>query len=271
LATTGSEYHISVKHTSETPVELLAVASGLSRQRVKQVMWKGAVWLERHGGVRRIRRAKSRLQVGDRLHCYYNERVLAAEPEEAYLVADEGEYSVWFKPKGMFSQGSKWGDHCAIDRWVQTHLTPERPVFLVHRLDRATDGLIVLAHRKRVARELSRMFFERKVKKRYRVWVVGPFLTDGPDKVIDDPVDGRSAISRVTLDHYDELRDRSLLQVEIDTGRKHQIRRHLSGVGHPVVGDRLYGQKKTDEDLQLSCVYLEIPGFDGCAPGVYRV
>jgi tRNA pseudouridine32 synthase/23S rRNA pseudouridine746 synthase len=65
----------------------------------------------------------------------------------------------------VFSHGSKWGDHCAIVRWVQTHLAPEWPVFLVHRLDRATDGLKVLAHKKRVAGELARMFRERKVKK----------------------------------------------------------------------------------------------------------
>jgi tRNA pseudouridine32 synthase/23S rRNA pseudouridine746 synthase len=234
-------------------------------------MQKGAVWLERQGGVRRLRRAKSRLQAGDRLYFYYNEKVLAAEPGDAQLIADEGEYSVWYKPKGMFSHGSKWGDHCAIDRWVQTHLTPERPVFLVHRLDRATDGLIVLAHKKRVAGELARMFRERKVKKRYRAWVAGRFSFEGTDEVIDTPIDGRSATSRVALVQYDEMQDRSLVQVEIDTGRKHQIRRHLSSVGHYVVGDRLYGDKRTDEDLQLTCVYLEIPGFDESEPRKYRL
>lgn len=266
----ASEYHISVDSALKNPVELLAVASGLSRQRIKQVMWKGAVWLERGGGVRRIRRAKSRLQEGDQLHCYYNEQVLATEPADANLIADEGEYTIWFKPKGMLSHGSKWGDHCAIDRWVQTHLTPERPVFLVHRLDRATDGLMVLAHKKRVAGELARMFRERKVKKRYRAWVVGLFSNDGTKKVIENPIDGRSAISRISQVEYDEAQDRSLLQVEIDTGRKHQIRRHLSEAGHPVVGDRLYGESETDEDMQLTCIYLEIPGFDNNEPRAYR-
>jgi tRNA pseudouridine32 synthase/23S rRNA pseudouridine746 synthase len=267
----ASEYHINVDQVSKSPVELLTEASGLSRQRIKQVMQKGAVWLERQGGVRRLRRVKSRLQVGDRLHFYYNEKVLGAEPEEASLVVDEGDYSVWYKPKGMLSHGSKWGDHCAIDRWVQTHLIPERPVFLVHRLDRATDGLIVLAHKKRVAGELARLFRERKVKKRYRSWVVGRFSCDGAEKVIDTPIDGRSAISRLILIQYDEMQDRSLLDVKIDTGRKHQIRRHLSGAGHHVVGDRLYGDKRADEDLQLTCVYLEIPAFDQTEPRIYRL
>ena len=265
-----SEYHINVENPSANPVELLALASGLSRQRIKQVMHKGAAWLEREGGVRRIRRAKSRLQTGDRLHLYYNEKVLSAEPRNALLIADEGEYSVWFKPKGMLSHGSKWGDHCAIDRWVEIHLTPERPVFLIHRLDRATDGLMVLAHKKRIAGQLARLFRERKIKKRYQAWVVGRFSSNGSETVIEAPIEGRSAISRVILIQYDEVEDRSLLQIEIETGRKHQIRRHLSGAGHPVVGDRLYGKMETDEDLQLTCVYLEIPGFDEGLPRIYR-
>jgi tRNA pseudouridine32 synthase/23S rRNA pseudouridine746 synthase len=171
----------------------------------------------------------------------------------------------------MFSHGSKWGDHCAIDRWVETHLTPERPVFLVHRLDRATDGLMVLAHKKQIARELARMFHAREIKKRYLAWVVGRVSFNGPDKVIDTPIEGRAAISRVTLLQYDQKRDRSLLQVEIETGRKHQIRRHLNGIGHAVVGDRLYGDEITDEDLRLTCVYLEIPALDGGKPNIYQL
>jgi tRNA pseudouridine32 synthase/23S rRNA pseudouridine746 synthase len=267
----ASEYHIDVEQDSANPVALLSEASGLSRQHIKQIMQKGAVWLERQGSVRRIRRAKGLLLSGDQLHLYYNEKVLSAEPEDARLVADEGIYSVWYKPKGMFSHGSKWGDHCAIDRWVQTHLTPQRPVFLVHRLDRATDGLMVLAHKKQVVEELARMFQERKVKKRYHAWVVGRFCFDETHKEIDKPIDGRSAISRVILLQYDENQHRSLLQVEIETGRKHQIRRHLSGIGHPVVGDRLYGDPSSGEDLQLTCIYLEIPAVDGSESAIYQL
>jgi tRNA pseudouridine32 synthase/23S rRNA pseudouridine746 synthase len=266
-----SEYHIDVNQPLLTPVELLAQASGLSRQSIKQIMWKGAVWLERGGGVRRIRRAKSQLQEGDRLHLYHNTQVLSAEPIEADLIADEGEFSVWFKPKGMLSHGSKWGDHCAIDRWVETHISPQRPVFLIHRLDRATDGLMILAHKKQVAAELAHLFHERKVIKRYQAQVVGRFATDDSIKVIEIPIDGRPAISWVSQLEYDEQLDRSKLLVEIETGRKHQIRRHLSDSGYPIVGDRLYGQMSTDEDLQLTCIYLEIPGFADHGPGIYRV
>ncbi len=54
-------------------------------------------------------------------------------------------------PYGMLSQGSKWSDHCTIARFAQQHLTPERPVFIVHRLDRAATGLILIAHSKKTS------------------------------------------------------------------------------------------------------------------------
>jgi tRNA pseudouridine32 synthase/23S rRNA pseudouridine746 synthase len=170
----------------------------------------------------------------------------------------------------MLSHGSKWGDHCAIDRWVETHLTPERPVFLVHRLDRATDGLMVLAHKKRVAVELARLFRERKVIKRYQAWVMGHFPIADKQKTIEEAIDGRQAKSSVSLLRYDQDRNRTRLLVEIETGRKHQIRQHLSGIGYPVVGDRLYGSRSSEEDLQLTCVYLEIPKSAEHSGGIYR-
>ncbi|MEW8208415.1 MAG: RNA pseudouridine synthase, partial [Candidatus Thiodiazotropha taylori] len=131
-------------------------------------------------------------------------------------------------------------------------------------------GLMVLAHRKRTATELARLFRERKIVKRYQAWVVGHYIADENSRLIEEPIDGRPALSRVSLLEYNPQQDRSLLQVEIDTGRKHQIRRHLSGIGYPVVGDRLYCDTSFDEDLQLTCIYLEIPESAENVAGIYR-
>ena len=94
------------------------------------------------------------LQQQDRLHLYHDPRVLSIEPAEARMIADEGAFSIWYKPFGMLSQGSKWADHCTISRWVETHLRPQRPAFVVHRLDRAATGLMIIAHAKGVAAEV---------------------------------------------------------------------------------------------------------------------
>ena len=236
--------------------EHLAAATRLSRQRIKQAMQKGAVWLTRANGTHRLRRATAPLQPGDTLHIYYSERVLATVPPPPLLIADEGAYSVWHKPYGMRSQGSKWGDHCTIHRWVEMHLRPQRPAFVVHRLDRAATGLMLVAHEKGTATRLARLFERRAIEKRYRVAVHSCFPITPRPMTIDSAIDGRQARSWATRLAYDSELDRSLLEVVIESGRKHQIRRHLAGIGFPVVGDRLYGQREESEDLQLTSCYL---------------
>lgn len=255
------ELHLAIEKVGEeegvNAVELLAAKSGLSRQKVKQAMQKGAVWVTRGKQTRHLRRAKKPLQSGETLHLYYNEAVLAEEPPTPVLIADEGGYSIWYKPYGLRSQGTKWSDHCTINRWLEQHLEPQRPSFIVHRLDRAATGLIIIAHSKAMAAAFSRMFRERALSKRYRVVVHGEFPAGDSPRCFDSALDGKPSLSYAARLAYDGESDRSLLAVDIETGRKHQIRRHLSQAGFPVVGDRLYGREGDAEDLQLSAVELE--------------
>ena len=249
------EHHLQVESTGETAVDLLQRASGLSKGRIKSAMSKGAVWLTRGKSTQRLRRATRKLRSGDELHLYYDERVLAEEPAEPELFADAGDYSVWNKPYGLRSQGSKWGDHCTIGRWAEQHLEPERPAFIVHRLDRAASGLILVAHTQRTAAALSDIFTRRKIEKRYQAWVAGDFSGLPNPLLVDEALDGKSAISEFSFVQIDA--GRSLVDVRIATGRKHQIRRHLAGLGHPVIGDRLYGTGEQDGvDLQLMAYLL---------------
>ena len=251
------ESHVVVESADQNAVDLLQQASGLAKQRIKFAMTQGAVWLTRDGHTQRVRRARRKLREGDELHLYYDEDVLAEKPAEPLLVADVGEYSVWNKPYGLRSQGSKWGDHCTITRWAERHLQPERPAFTVHRLDRAANGLILVAHSKSMAAALSQVFRSRKVEKRYLALVAGD-MSDIPNPLrIDEPIDGKPAVSEISFEEVSDDKTRSLVEVRIETGRKHQIRRHLADLGHPVVGDRLYGSGDDDGvDLQLTAYLL---------------
>lgn len=249
-----NEYHIDVKDDADNAVELLAFETGLSKQKIKQAMQKGAVWVTDHKGTHRLRRQSKKISSGTTLHFYFDSIVLNTTVDDAILVADEGEYSVWYKPRGMLSQGSKWSDHCAINRWVEKHLQPQRPAFTVHRLDRFASGLILIAHKKKVATSLADLFQNKKINKRYKVIVKGHF----PDETLtfNNKIENKPAISHATLIQYDEVSDQSLVDVDIETGRKHQIRIHLSEAGFPVVGDRLFGDKEEGKDLQLTAYML---------------
>jgi len=122
---------------------------------------------------------------------------------------------------------------------------------IVHRLDRGTSGVMVVAKHDRAHQELSRQFADREVEKEYIALVWGVVQAgrriDAP--IGRDPAErqkmstrsrrARNAVTRVTTArHYKGV---SLLRVAIATGRTHQIRVHLSAIGHPIVGDPTYG------------------------------
>ncbi len=211
-------------------------------------MNKGAVWLEKGRQIKRLRRATRELEPGQILHLYYDEKILSQAMQPLTLIQDNIGYSVWYKPSGVLSHGSKWGDHCSVTRWAEKNLKPERTAFLIHRLDKAASGLIMVGHTRSVTTQLCNLFQSRKIEKHYRVVVHGK--VEG-SWTLTTPVDNKFATSIISSLSYDTGRNMSLLDVCIETGRKHQIRVHMAEAGFPVVGDRLYGNEKDTENLQL--------------------
>lgn len=146
----------------------------------------------------------------------------------------------------------------------------ERRPGIVHRLDRGTSGVMVVAKNDAAHTELTRQFHDREVEKEYVALVWGLVQ---PGRRIDAPIGrdsvhrqkmsararrARSAVTRVT--RAEPMRGVSLLHVAIATGRTHQIRVHLSAIGHPIVGDRLYGgvRRHLPADLR-ALTHLERP------------
>ncbi len=274
------EWHIKVKEQiNNTAISILEEhgrrqekaqshqqSISLSKAELKQAISKGALWLtpaKNKKQTQRLRRVKKLLSLDDELHFYFNSEVLSMPIPQALLVADLIDYSVWHKPYGMLSQGSKWSDHCTIARFAQQNLPNERPAFIVHRLDRAATGLILIAHSKKAARALSSLFENRTIEnnsleKYYQIIVHGNHATRSQPEIITSDVDGKSAQSTFSCLAYNEENDQSLIKVKIDSGRKHQIRIHAASIGFPVVGDRLHGKADENEsrNLQLCAVSL---------------
>lgn len=235
--------------------DFLAAKTGLPKLRIKDAMNKGAVWVSARGGKHRVRRATTPIKVGDNIEIHYDADVLARVPGIAECLADERDYSVWFKPAGLLAQGSPQGDHCALLRQVELYFQPARPVFLVHRLDREASGIMVVAHTRQASAGLSALFNEGRVVKRYLVGVSG---RTQPTGTIDEPLDGKSAKTHYETLSFDAEHNESTLSVRIETGRLHQIRRHFEGIGFPVMGDPKYGRNNSNsEGMRLMAAELE--------------
>lgn len=135
---------------------------------------------------------------------------------------------------------------------------PDRPG-IVHRLDKGTSGLMVAARSSKAYESLVEMFSEHKVRREYLSLCHG--VPQNAQGTIDAPI-GRSnarptemaitANGRDAITHYEiieRLADAALLKCQLETGRTHQIRVHLSAIGHPLLGDKVYGKNLPENTL----------------------
>jgi 23S rRNA pseudouridine1911/1915/1917 synthase len=229
---------------------------GLSRTQIRRAVEEGRVQVNG-----RLSRAGRKMKAGDEAAIV----LLAAKPSEVIpeaiplkILYEDASLLVIDKPAGMVvhpAAGHSSGTlvnallyHCRDLSGIGGVLRPG----IVHRLDKETSGLLVAAKSDEAHRGLARQFKRHEVKKTYQALVYGDPKTDGgriEAAVGRHPTDrkrmstqsrrGRSAVT------VWRVRERygfaALLEVDIETGRTHQIRVHLTDLGYPIVGDRVYG------------------------------
>jgi 23S rRNA pseudouridine1911/1915/1917 synthase len=234
---------------------LTALIPDLSRSQVQRLIKEGHV-----SGPAPALRASMAVRTGQSF------TIDVPEPTSATPVAEELPLPILYedpdlvvldKPAGMVVHPAAGHDSGTLVNALLHHVKDlsgiggELRPGIVHRLDRGTSGLMVVAKNDRAHQELSRQFQDREVDKEYTALVWGVVQAGRRiDAAIGrDPGDrqkmstrarrARQAVTRVTFARH--LKGVSLLKVAIATGRTHQIRVHLSAIGHPIVGDPVYG------------------------------
>jgi len=157
------------------------------------------------------------------------------------------------KPVGLLAVPGRGADKqdCLASR-VQAEFSD---ALIVHRLDMATSGLLLFARGAEMQRRLSQMFREREIQKRYVAVVAGrvelaagevdlPLICDWPNRPRQkaDFATGKPSLTRYRLLAHDTSTDNTRMELEPITGRTHQLRVHMAAIGHPILGDALYGE-----------------------------
>lgn len=231
----------------------------LSKTKLKDAMNKGCVWRTRRGVRERIRRAQTEIRTDDVIEVFYNPESLMYHPKEVDLVEDRVQYSVWNKPVGMPIQGDDWGDYNSLMRQVELMCQGEREVYQVQELDAEESGVVIIAHQKKTAASLNKLFQSAKVKQSYRVEALGEMPESGE---LTDALDGKSATSQFQRVSYNDHGNSSKVDAQLQSGIVNQLRRHLELSGHPVMGDALYGEGNDNRGgirLRLTALELECP------------
>lgn len=250
---------------------VVAGVAGISRRAARGVLSEGRVRLDG----RPLRNLSRPLEAGDVLDL----EGFAADLIDPYptpplpsVLYHDRHLLALDKPAGMLSQPSaRSPGERAADQVALLALAAQdgrRPfVRLIHRLDRATSGVLLLALDPRTTAELAEQWRSGRVRRRYLAVVAGEPVLD--QQRVEAPIgkqpgawkfrvdgDGEPAATEVRV--VERRGGQALVECELITGRTHQVRVHLASIGHPVVGDRLYGGPDA-ERLLLHAATLELP------------
>ena len=247
---------------------LLSEATGLSRSRVASLMEDGLCV----SGGKEIRKAGTKVPEGQEIVLTVpapREAIPQAEDIPLEILYEDNDLAVVIKPRGMVVHPAAGHPDGTLVNALLANLDSlggiggELRPGIVHRLDKETSGLRLVAKNDGTQEALSRMLKDREIEKHYRALAEGKFKE--PQGEIDAPIDrskkdrkkmavdpdGRPALTRWKV--LAEGHGCTLLDVHILTGRTHQIRVHLKSIGHPVCGDELYGNQR---GVKVPCLML---------------
>lgn len=213
--------------------DVLSAHAGISRRKAKELIDSRLVFVNR----RRVWMARHTLRTGDRVEWTGGAGAAKVPPALLRVIVEDPDFLVVAKPAGMLSDGEGSAEE------ILRQSRGEPTIRMVHRLDRDTTGCLIAARNDRAFDAFVEAFKAKLVVKVYRVVVLGRFGV--AQRTIRAAIDGEESVTHLRMLHAGDRA--SYLSARIDTGRTHQIRRHLADSGFPVLGDRQYGSMKFDD------------------------
>jgi 23S rRNA pseudouridine1911/1915/1917 synthase len=248
---------------------------GTSRAQLQKHIEAGAVRVD---GAPPARGARTPLRAGQRIEYTPPEPAplaLVAEDIPLTILYEDEDLVVVDKPAGLVvhpALGHRTGTlvHALLDRIAPDGADEDHRPGIVHRLDRGTTGVMVVARHRQAQEQLVEAFRARTVEKVYLAVTRG--VPSPPEATIDTlygrhPRDRKRFSSRVregkrAVSHYrilERFLGAAAVEVRIDTGRTHQIRVHLADRGHPLIGDASYGRQRRSQDPRLAPILDAFP------------
>ena len=181
---------------------------------------------------KRVWIASYKLKPGDMVEVNAEKLLQAKKPDRVEKIYEDEQYMIFNKPAGLNTNGPHSFEHLLRMKFHMPALTA------VHRLDKDTSGCLIMAKSNEIFEKTKELFKAREVKKVYMAIAMGKI--EQTHMILKNPLGGREAVTKFMVIKSNNLA--SLLRVEIVTGRKHQIRRHLKGIYHPIIGDKHYNR-----------------------------
>ena len=202
---------------------------GMSRRKARAVIDLGGVFVDRS----RVKVAGRPVRPGQMIEVHVGGALeRTAPPLAPEIVFVDDHVIIVDKPAGLVTAPTPESDRGdLLDQLARSH----GEVYLVHRLDLPTSGLLVFARTRDANKKLGDAFARHDVDREYRAVAIGDVLP----QTIDRPIQGKRAVTHVGI--VERLAGATLVSARLSTGRGHQIRIHLAGLGHPLAGDPQHG------------------------------